>query len=98
MSDSRADVDRIIKSAFCPAGQVDGNPLLEIVRYLLMPYLGKDLAIARPESKGGEINFSHYRDLEKAFAAGEIHPMDLKSAIASYLNELMEPARGIFES
>jgi len=35
--------------------------------------------------------------LEKDFAEGKLHPLDLKRATAKYLSEILEPVRKYFE-
>lgn len=52
MEDSAADVKTKIKKAFCPPGVVEGNPCLEYVRAIVLPWCGK-LEITRPEDNGG---------------------------------------------
>ena len=96
MSDSPSEVERKIKSAFCPQGVVEGNPLAEIMRYVVIPYLGHEITVSRPAAKGGPINLKSYHEFEALYTSGQIHPMDLKAAIASALNEMMEPSRAVF--
>jgi len=54
--------------------------------------------IERPEAHGGNVEFEDFDSLEAAFGKEEIHPGDLKSAVETYLNRLMDPVRKIFES
>ncbi|MEM0156579.1 MAG: tyrosine--tRNA ligase [Thermoplasmataceae archaeon] len=96
MSDSRKDVERKIKSAFCPVAEIEGNPLVEIMKHVVFPYLGREIIINRPQSKGGDITFRSYGEFELEYSSGKIHPMDLKAALSSYLNEMMEPSRSVF--
>lgn len=96
ISDSREDVKRKLKGAFCPTGQVDGNPVMDLFRHVVFPYLDHAVTIHRPPSKGGEFQVENYLELEKSFLKGEIHPMDLKDAAAENINELIEPGRSVF--
>ncbi len=96
MSDSPETVKRKIRSAFCPQGVVDGNPLAEIMRHLVIPYLGHEVTVDRPAAKGGPLSIRSYHEFESLYASGKIHPMDLKEAVASALNEMMEPSRSVF--
>ena len=41
MEDSADEVNRKIKHAFCPAKQVDDNPIFDYIKYLIFPKLGK---------------------------------------------------------
>ena len=49
--------------------------------------------IKRPEKFGGNLNYNSYGALETDFAAKALHPMDLKTAAAEYMNEILEPVR-----
>jgi tyrosyl-tRNA synthetase len=35
--------------------------------------------------------------LEKAFREGELHPLDLKNAVAEYIDKMVKPIREHFE-
>lgn len=54
MEDSAAEVKAKIKKAFCPPGVVEGNPCLEYVRRIVLPWSGK-LDICRPDDNGGNM-------------------------------------------
>ena len=41
MEDSEADVNVKLKKAYCPPGEVKGNPCLEYIKYVVMPWTGK---------------------------------------------------------
>ena len=43
------------------------------------------------------MEFSTYTELEDAFKARQLHPMDLKQAVAEEINTLLEPVRKHFE-
>ena len=96
ISDSREEVNRKLKGAFCPAGQVEGNPVMDLFRHVVFPYIDHEVTIHRPPKKGGELQVKSYNELESLYLKNEIHPMDLKSAAADSLNELIEPGRAVF--
>lgn len=96
ISDSEEDVNRKFKKAFCPAATVDGNPVMDILRHVVFPYIDHEVTINRPPNKGGDLQVKTYEELEEIYLKGEIHPMDLKSAAARSVNELIEPGRKIF--
>jgi len=85
-------VERKIKRAFCPAGIVEDNPILEIARYHILPRFGK-LKVERDEKFGGDIEYTKFSELAKDFKEERLHPLDLKIAVAKYLNKLLEGAR-----
>ena len=84
------EVKAIMKSAWCPEGVVENNPVLEMCKYLVMPSSGK-LKVERPAKYGGDAEFTSYKELEKTFVEKKLHPVDLKSAVASSIIRLMEP-------
>ena len=69
-----------IKKAYCPEKNVEGNPVLEICKYVIFPELNDDVfLIQRPEKFGGNLEFKTYNELEQAFKK-DLHPLDLKNA------------------
>jgi tyrosyl-tRNA synthetase len=95
MTDSEADVERKMANAYCPARQVGENPVLEYCRYIIFER-NPELVVQRPEKFGGKTSFGSYEELAKAYAAGRLHPQDLKKAAAAALNSLLEPVRRHF--
>ncbi len=94
--DSPEDIRRKIKKAYCPEGVLEENPILDIAHHIIFPQKGH-LLIERPEKWGGNLEFHSYEELERVFAKKELHPMDLKSAVADALIELLEPVREYFK-
>lgn len=93
--DSPEDIERKIRKAFCPP-EVDGNPLLAICKFLLFQK-SPEFVIDRPEKFGGRLEFHSYEELEATYAAGKLHPMDLKAGVAKALSEQLAPTRAYFE-
>jgi len=94
--DDAESVKRKIKKAYCPEKQVEGNPILEICKFVIFPELNNDVfLIERPEKFGGNLEFSSYESLEKAFVEG-LHPLDLKQATATYINKILAPVHEYF--
>lgn len=98
MEDSAADVASKIKKAYCPPGVVDGNPCLEYVRLIVLPWFGR-FDVPRSEKGGGGVaSYTEFKDLAAEYAAGACHPGDLKPALAAALNAILEPVRAHFAS
>jgi tyrosyl-tRNA synthetase len=87
--DEKAIREKISK-AFCPVGVAQGNPILELVRYVVFHEFS-DFIIERPAKYGGSTTYASYAEVERDFVAKKIHPMDLKSATAGYINKVIEP-------
>ncbi len=85
-----------IKKAYCPAGELEGNPLTATVRYIIFPRYDK-FVVRRDERYGGDVEFDSVTAFESAFTAKEVHPLDVKAAVAEHLIELLAPAREYFE-
>ena len=54
MEDSKADVESKIKNAYCPEKEVEKNPIVEYVKYIIFGYSGK-FTVKRPEKYGGNL-------------------------------------------
>ena len=96
MTDSPDEIRSKINKAFCPEGEVDYNPVLNWAEHLIFQGDEKEFVIKRPEKWGGDIVVNSYDELESKFAAGDIHPMDLKAAVAEGIVQLLAPAREHF--
>ncbi len=87
--DDEATISSKLKNAFCPK-EIEGNPVLDICRYIIFPYSGK-LGIERSPKYGGHISFDSYNALSEAYSMGELHPLDLKAGAASALWHITKP-------
>jgi tyrosyl-tRNA synthetase len=94
--DSKEEIERKIRNAFCPEKIIQNNPILDYSKYIIFRKF-KVLKIKRAEKFGGDIEVEGYDELEDLFRFGKIHPLDLKNAVAGALNELIEPIREHFE-
>jgi tyrosyl-tRNA synthetase len=93
--DEKTIRDKIGK-AFCPVGVAEGNPILELVRYVVFHQF-KEFVIERPAKYGGSTTYASYKEVEDDFVAKKIHPMDLKGATATYINKIIEPVQKHFK-
>lgn len=94
--DSKEEIIRKINKAFCPEKIVEFNPVLNWTEHLLFCNRQKPFVIDRKPEHGGQVTFATYKELEGAFGKGEVHPMDLKAAVAKELIELLAPVREHF--
>jgi tyrosyl-tRNA synthetase len=96
LHDSPEAVAEKLEGAYCPAGEVADNGVLEYARYLVFPVLderGEDFVVERPEKYGGDLVYEDYETLETDFVSGELHPQDLKVAAGEYISEIIDPIR-----
>ncbi len=94
--DTPEDIQRKIKGAFAPEKEIEHNPVLNWTRHLLFWSRTRPFVIKRKEEHGGDIGFSDFESLEQAYAAGEVHPLDLKNTVAQELSDMLAPIREHF--
>jgi len=95
--DTARQIKEKLTKAWCPEKQVEMNPVLEIAKYVVF-HENKTFKIERPTKFGGPIEFQNYQELEKTYAKGDLHPQDLKNAIAEELSKILKPIREYFEN
>jgi len=103
--DEATAVEEKIRKAFCEEGNIEQNGVLPFVRFVLFPVFSLKASqngtqfvfeVRRPEKFGGNVSYPSFEALEAAFAAKEIFPLDLKNAVARYINDLLDPIRRKF--
>ena len=96
MTDTEEDIKRKISKAYCPEKQTEENPILEYCKHIIFEKFSS-FKIERPEKWGGNLEFFSYLELTQAYQNSKLHPADLKSATAKYLNQILIPVRDYFE-
>jgi tyrosyl-tRNA synthetase len=94
--DSPDDIKRKLKKAYCPEGELAENPIIELCKYMIFPNF-ESFKVERPEKFGGDMEFYRYEELAESFEGQQLHPLDLKMAAASYIEQLVQPVRDYFE-
>jgi len=95
--DSPEEIREKVNKAFCPP-EVEFNPILNWVKFLV--FWGEDegeFRVARPAKFGGSKTYYSYKKLERDYKNGQLHPQDLKTAMADWLIVKLAPARQYFE-
>ncbi|PSP61433.1 tyrosine--tRNA ligase [Halobacteriales archaeon QH_8_67_36] len=96
LTDSAETVEEKIGQAYCPAGEVEDNGVLEYLHHLVFPVLAVDdesFVVERPEEYGGDLTYNSYDEVEADFLSGELHPADLKPAVADAISAVIDPVR-----
>jgi tyrosyl-tRNA synthetase len=96
MTDSKEEIEKKFRKAFCPEGQVEDNPVLEYCKYIIFEKVD-EFIIERPEKFGGNVAYKNYQELENDFVDKKLHPMDLKTACSKYIDKFLEPLRLHFQ-
>jgi tyrosyl-tRNA synthetase len=94
--DTKDEIRTKIMAAFCPPKQVEGNPLLDYAKHIVFREF-EHMTVERKQKFGGDIDFTSYKDLEDVYVAGELHPLDLKNTMVTYLDKMIDPVRTHFE-
>jgi len=93
--DSEEEIKRKLHSAFCPPKVVENNPILDYSKHIIFRKFDS-LEIKRPAKYGGPLEVQSYDELEREYEKGQIHPLDLKNAVAEKLDDLIKPVREHF--
>ncbi|KAJ3216734.1 Tyrosine--tRNA ligase, cytoplasmic [Dinochytrium kinnereticum] len=101
--DDAKSVEKKLKKAFCEEGNVDDNPILSFLKYVIFPILSLKsdggpitFTIKRPEKFGGNLVFNSFDEVFESFKEKKLHPLDLKGGATDAINELLEPIRQKF--
>lgn len=94
VDDTADDIKKKLKKAFCPAGTIEDNPVIDLFRYHIIPRY-EEIVFERPEKYGGDLKCKSMEELEEVFMAGELHPMDLKAGATKYINQILDPVREV---
>jgi tyrosyl-tRNA synthetase len=94
--DSTEEIKRKINAAFCPMNEAQDNPILEYSKEIIFRSFG-EFTITRPEKFGGDVTFYSYPELQESYVSGNLHPQDLKGAVAEQIDQLVSPIRTHFE-
>jgi len=97
MEDTKEDVDRKIKKAFCPIKDVDNNPIFDYIKYLIFPKFGK-FELKRAEKYGGDKTYNTYEEMCEDYRTEKLFPKDVKDNVARLINEMIEPVRIHFQT
>ncbi len=91
VADNEETIRKKCEKAFCPPDCED-NSVLQIFQYHVFPRTG-GITIRRPQKFGGDREFGTYAALEEAYRKGEVHPLDLKKALADNLTGILACVR-----
>jgi len=94
--DDSETINHKIGMAYCPAGVSKNNPLLELVRYIILHEFS-EFEVERAARYGGTVSYNSYAQLENDFENKHLHPADLKRAVSIYINKIIDPVRQHFK-
>jgi tyrosyl-tRNA synthetase len=97
MEDSEIEVRTKIKKAYCPPGEIEGNPCIAYLKHIVLPW-NKTFEVERSEDNGGNKTYTDIDELSQDYTSGALHPGDLKPALAKALNAILQPVRDHFDN
>lgn len=92
MDDTEQEINRKIRKAYCVEGEIEGNPIVEYVKYIIF-VISEEFTVFRKEKYGGDLFYKCYTDFENDFVSKVVHPEDVKNSVAKYLNGYLSPVR-----
>lgn len=97
MEDEEAEVNLKIRKAYCPPQIAPGNPCLEYIKYVILPWFN-EFKVERSPQNGGDKIYKTFEELAVDYESGELHPGDVKPALAKSLNQILQPVRDHFKN
>ena len=96
--DTEEEIRKKIRKAYCPPKEIQLNPIIDLGRYVIKPWLDRQeekFEIRNLKTEDVKI-YENWGDFVKDYEKGGVHPLDLKEAVGNYLSDILEPARGYF--
>lgn len=94
--DDKKTVNEKIRKAYCPEGVIKDNGVLAFLKYVVIVIKqdkNEKFIVKRDKKYGGDLIFTNYWEIEESFVKKQLHPSDLKNALAYEINKLLEPIR-----
>jgi len=98
--DTDKEIRKKINKAYSVEGQVEGNGLLALAKYVIFKFLEQEkrnFKISRPKEYGGQIVYENYEEVERDFAEKKLSSIDLKQGISDEIIKLITPIRYVLE-
>ncbi|MFH1358747.1 MAG: tyrosine--tRNA ligase, partial [archaeon] len=90
------DDEKSVLEKINKADMVEGDPdngIMAFLKYVIM-VMKEDkkekFLVERPEKYGGNVEYNNFKDIEKDFIKKDLHPQDLKQAVAKEINNLLK--------
>jgi tyrosyl-tRNA synthetase len=97
MEDDEEDVISKLSDGFCPPESVQGNPCLDYVKYMVLPWFGKFEVVLKGDN-GASKTFVDMEEFNVDYERGALDPSDVKDALAKAINMMLQPVRDHFGS
>jgi len=95
--DSPKEIEGKIRKAYCPPKEIEFNPIINWVKYLIFWGESKgEFKVQRSVKFGGNKLYQRIDTLIDDYRKGGLHPQDLKRAVIDWLVARLAPARKHF--
>ncbi len=93
LHDDEEAIRRKILRAYCPPRDVKVNPIISMLENVVFPYITrrKEYFKVYNPKKDEEYIFKDFDEVADAYISGNLHPLDLKNALAEYLWRILKP-------
>lgn len=95
--DTPEQIQDKIRNTFCSKDVIEGNPILEICKYIIFYDENAKFEVKRLPKFGGTIKYEKYIDVEQDLLSGKLDPFPLKMAVAEVLSNILAPVRDYFQ-
>ena len=75
--------------------QDEHSPIYELIEYIIIPEHGKITVTPKPEY-GEQSTYNSISQIRNAISSGDVHPLDVKFAVADAIYELLKPLSKFF--
>ncbi|XP_048534578.1 tyrosine--tRNA ligase 1, cytoplasmic-like [Triticum urartu] len=97
MEDEERDVPVKIRNTHYPAKVAEGNPCLEYIKHIVLPWFGCFEVPGKEENGDGISRMFHkMEELIADYESGALHPAEVKLALTKALNRMMNIVCGHF--
>lgn len=100
LNDSAKQIRKKIGKAYCPENSTDTGlfQFFNLVVCKIIRNKNQKIVFERPEEYGGNLECDNIENVKEHLINGNLHPIDLKNKISSFLIEILEPVRKLSEN
>lgn len=96
MDDTEADVKRKITKAFCEPGNIDKNPILDWIKWIVIPINGEFKVCGNEKFNEPDKVYTDFIQLQSDYANQHIYPTEIKKAFITVINKMLGSVREHF--
>ena len=94
--DSPEEIKRKVNMAYCPEGEIESNPILDIYRIIIFNFYPDDIETMEVRIESAKKSYRDFNDLAEDFKNKIIGAKALKEDLSERLIKILEPSREYF--